>query len=257
MKKINIFLLIILFTESCTFKKQLVYLNDSNKTDFIKNVNDEVTGNVIEPGDILSIDVQTSIPEAAIPYNEISDKKFALQNIELLKLQGYLVDKQLMINFPVLGKIKVGGLNEFELESVITDLLIKGSHLSNPTVKIRKINSKFTILGEVRNPGTFSYFERKLNILQAIGYAGDLTIDAKRKDISLIREQAEGKKIYKVDLTDINLLDQPYYNIKNNDVIIINPSFSKIKSAGFIGSPSSVASIASLLLSITLLITNN
>jgi polysaccharide export outer membrane protein len=90
-----------------------------------------------------------------------------------------------------------------------------------------------------------------------LGYAGDLTIDGKRKDVKLIREENGTREVYTIELTKAELLNSSTYFIKNNDVIIVNPSFSKVKSAGFIGSPASVASIASLLLSITLLITNN
>ena len=88
----------------------------------------------------------------------------------------------MMINFPVLGKVNTNGLNENQLEEKLKNLLIQGNHLSSPTVLVRRINSKFTVLGEVKNPGTFSYSDKKINILQALGYAGDLTIDGKRKE---------------------------------------------------------------------------
>ena len=136
----------------------------------------------------------------------------------------------------------------------LKSLLEEGNHLSNPTVSVRRINNKFTVLGEVNNPGTFSHLERKLNILQALGYAGDLTIDGKRKDITLIRDENGTRTAYNIELTKSEFLNSPLYNIKNNDIIIINPSFNKVKSAGFIGSPASIATIASLLLNITLLI---
>ena len=139
----------------------------------------------------------------------------------------------------------------------ITQLLLEGKHLTNPIVKISVINSKFTVLGEVKLPGTFSNFDENLNIFQALGYAGDLTIFGKRKDITLIREENDLRKIYKVDLTKSNIFLEPYYLIKKNDVIIVNPNYSQVKSAGFIGSASSIASISSLLLSITLLIITN
>ena len=160
----------------------------------------------------------------------------------------------MMINFPVLGKINVDNLNEEQLEEKIKNLLQEGNHLTNPTISVRRINNKFTVLGEVKNPGTFSYLERSLNILQALGYAGDLTIDGRRKDITLIREEEGVKKAYNIELTKSEFLNSPSYNIKNNDIIIVNPTFNKVKSAGFIGSPASIATIASLLLNITLLI---
>lgn len=257
MKYLFLTILAAIILASCSTKNQLIYLKDFDKQNTYSKLDYSVLNNNIEVGDILKIDVQTIVPEAAIPYNKISTRQTQSQNLDLLKLEGYLVDDFKMINYPVLGKISVEGLSENQLESKITQLLLDGNHLTNPTVKVRRVNSKFTVLGEVRNPGTYSYFDKNLNIFQALGFAGDLTIDGKRKDITLIREENGNREVYKIELTKAELLNRPIYYIKNNDVLIVNPSFSKVKSAGFIGSPASVASIASLLLSITLLITNN
>jgi len=257
MKNLILTLFTVLFFGACSTKNQLIYLKDSSNYDTFSKIDNSLHKNLIKPGDILKIDVQTIVPEAALPYNKITNNQVFNKNVEILKLEGYRVDNFSMITFPVLGKISVDGLSENDIESKITSLLLNGNHLTNPTVKVSRLNSKFTVLGEVRNPGTFSYFDQNLNIFQALGYAGDLTIDGKRKDIKLIREENGVREIYNIELTQTELLNRPIYYIRNNDIIIVNPSFSKVKSAGFIGSPASVASIASLLLSITLLITNN
>lgn len=257
MKNLTITLIIVFLFGACSTKNQLIYLNDSNKYDTFTKIDHSLHKNLIEPGDILKIDVHTIVPEASIPYNKITNGQVNSQNLNILKLEGYLVDNFSMITFPVLGKISVDGLSENEIENKITSLLLDGNHLTNPTVKVRRLNSKFTVLGEVMKPGTFSYFDQNLNILQALGYAGDLTIDANRKEIKLIREENGVLEIYNLELTQTELLNRPIYYIRNNDVIIVNPSFSKVKSAGFIGSPASISSIASILLSITLLIINN
>tara|TARA_B100000927_G_scaffold290802_1_gene290650 strand:- start:455 stop:1222 length:768 start_codon:yes stop_codon:yes gene_type:complete len=246
----------ILFTfilTSCSTKNQIVYLKDIKKQEANSWVDFSVANDKIESGDILKIDVTTTIAEASIPYNKKVASTFN-NNLELLNLEGYLVNKQMTINFPVLGKVNVENCNEEQLEVKIKELLEKGNHLTNPTISVRRINNKFTVLGEVRNPGTFSYLERDLNILQALGYAGDLTIDGKRKDITLIREDNGVRKAYNIELTKSEFMNSALYKIKNNDILIINPTFNKVKSAGFIGSPASIATIASLLLNITLLI---
>lgn len=243
-----------LFT-SCSTKNQLIYLKDIKKHEANSWAEFSVIENRIESNDILKIEISTVVPEASLPYNKLnSSNNTTLNSIEFLKLQGYVVDNKMMINFPVLGKINVDNLNEQQLEDKIKNLLIEGNHLTKPVVSVRRINNKFTVLGEVRNPGTFSYFERSINILQALGYAGDLTIDGKRKDITLVREENGVRKAFNIELTKSDFLNSPQYNIKNNDILIINPSFNKVKSAGFIGSPASIATIASLLLNITLLI---
>jgi len=257
MKYLSLTILSLLIISSCSTKSQLVYLKNSDKQNTFSQVDYSALKNTIEVGDILKIDVQTIVPEAAVPYNKVAANQTPSYNLDILKLEGYLVDDSKTINYPVLGKISVDGLSENDLESKITQLLLEGNHLTNPTVKVRRVNSKFTVLGEVRTPGTYSYYDNNLNLFQALGYAGDLTIDGKRKDVKLIREEDGVRKVYTIELTKADLLNSSNYYIRNNDVIIVNPSFSKVKSAGFIGSPASVASIASLLLSITLLITNN
>jgi polysaccharide export outer membrane protein len=112
-------------------------------------------------------------------------------------------------------------------------------------------------LGEVQKPGTYSFVENRVSILQALGYAGDLTIDAVRKEINLIREIDGQRIVYTIDLTDTETMNATTFYMQPNDVIIVRPNFRKVKSAGFIGNPSSIASISSLLLSITLLLINN
>ena len=255
MKNFYYSIICLIFFNSCSTKNQLIYLKDIKKQQANSWVDIPQVKDRIESGDILKIDVKTTVPEASIPYNVYSTSRNQNSStLELIKLEGYLVDDKMMINFPVLGKVNTNGLNEKQLEEKLKNLLIQGNHLSNPTVLVRRINSKFTVLGEVKNPGTFSYSDKKINILQALGYAGDLTIDGKRKDITLIRDENGTRKAYNIELTKSDFLNSPLYNIKNNDILIINPSFNKVKSAGFIGSPASIATIASLLLNITLLI---
>ncbi len=246
-------LFIIILISSCSSKKQLIYLNDTPTQNFIKSKNN--LEYKINKGDILKIDIYTVVPEASQPYNNFQNNN--LTNSELLPLEGYTVDSDFKINFPILGGINVENLTEATLAKKIRSLLISEGHLEDPHVIVKLVNSKFTVLGEVSKPGTYVHFNKNLNIFQALGYAGDLLITAKRKNITLIREENGLKKTFKLSLTKGELLNKPYYYIKNNDVIIVEPNFNKIKSAGFIGSPESIASIASLLLSITLLIINN
>jgi len=254
MKNFLVVIVVVFVLASCSTNSQLIYLKDTDSNNFNK-VDYSNLRNNIEPGDILKIDVQTIFPEAALPYN-IPILNSNSSNLQVLKLEGYFIDESMMINYPVLGELSVEDLSLDQLENKITQLLLEGGHLTNHIVKIKRLNSKFTVLGQVHNPGTFSNIDEKLNILQALGYAGDLTIEGKRKDITLIREKNGIRKIHKIDLTNSDFLSKAHYQIRNNDVIIVNPNYSKVKSAGFIGSSSSIASISSLLLSVTLLIIN-
>jgi len=91
-------------------------------------------------------------------------------------LDGYLVNKEGLINFPVLGEIAISNLTMNEAEVKIKKLLVEGGHLKNPTVRVRVVNSKVTVLGEVNEPGTYNFSEQNITLLQALGYAGDLTM---------------------------------------------------------------------------------
>ena len=239
---------------ACSSKRNITYLNGVNEyanTDISK----QKVPYTIQADDVLRIDIHSMVPEAAIVYNRIPQNTNTSTNLNLLQLEGYLVSSDYSINFPVLGTLDVKG-STLELEKKITKLLLEGGHLVSPTVSVRLLNSKFTVLGEVRRAGTYTFLDRNLTLLQALGYAGDLTIDGERKDITLIREINGIRSARQLDITSKDILDNSAYYIRNNDVIIVNPNYNRIKSAGFIGSPQSIASISSILLSITLLIIN-
>ena len=239
---------------ACSSKRNITYLNGVNEyanTDISK----QKTPYIIQADDVLRIEIHSMVPEAAIVYNRIPQNTNTSTNLNLLQLEGYLVSSDYSINFPVLGTLDVKG-STLELEKKITKLLLEGGHLVSPTVSVRLLNSKFTVLGEVTKAGTYTFLDRNLTLLQALGYAGDLTIDGERKDITLIREINGIRSARQLDITSKDILDNSAYYIRNNDVIIVNPNYNRIKSAGFIGSPQSIASISSILLSITLLIIN-
>ena len=254
MRKLMFIVVIFFMISSCTSKRGMTYLNGVDNFNFT-DINKQKIAYTIQADDILSVEVRSVEPEAAIVYNRISQKTGTISNIDLLQLEGYLVSSDYTINFPVLGILKVEGTIS-EVEKNIAKLLSDSGHLVRPTVTVRLLNGKFTVLGEVTRPGTFTFIEKNLSLLQALGYAGDLTINGKRKNITLIREVNGIRSTRKLDLTSKDILDNPSYYIRNNDVIIVNPNYSRIKSAGFIGSPQTIASISSLLLSITLLIIN-
>jgi len=254
MKKIFHLLLISSLFFACSFKNQLTYINNG-KEDYVSKINFSKK-NYIEIGDVLKIEVKTAVAEVSAPYNNL-DRDNSSYNTNKLILDGYDVAKDSTINYPFFGKITVVGLTTNELAEKMRNMFISNGQLTNPHISINIVNSKFTILGEVSSPGTYFNYENQLNIFQAIGFAGDLLITAKRKNVKLIRQENGLRKTYEFSLNKREIFDKPYYYIKSNDVIIIEPNFSKVKSAGFIGSPASIASISSLVLSITLLLINN
>jgi polysaccharide export outer membrane protein len=226
-------------------------MQDLNEVDISKVT---LTQNTIQINDILKIDVTSLEGKASLPYNKISNSGIAGASLDLIQLTGYLVSNNKTINFPILGEVSVDGKTTSALESHLKERLKFGGHLINPDVTVRLLNAKVTILGEVNKPGTYTFTEKNINFLQAIGLAGDLTIDGNREDVILIRE-FDGKRITTIiDLTSSSYLTTPYQNIQPNDVIIVNPNSKKIKSAGLVGNISTVLSIASILLSTIILI---
>ena len=245
---------ILVFLQSCVSKKDIHYLQDFSK----QSVFDILPNNYfIQPNDILKIDVGALNPNAVLPFNRFSKiNNQSVQSIEIMKLEGYLVSANKTIQFPVLGEISVSEKSTSDLELILKNFLEKEGYLINPTVSVRLLNAKFTILGEVTKPGTVTYTEKNISLLQALGLAGGLTINADREDVILIRE-TDGKRI----TTHINLLksawlNTPYQNIHPNDVLVVNPNASKVKSAGYIGDLSGILGIASILLTSIVLIFN-
>ncbi|GEC79196.1 polysaccharide biosynthesis/export family protein [Flavobacterium aquatile] len=246
--KTNFFLSIfgLFFFYSCSSKKEILYFTD---IDYKKQDQNVYTVNKIQPNDILSIIVSSSSSELSMMYNLNQDQN---QNSSLF--QGYLVSQEGKITLPILGKILVTGISLEELESLLMKKLIDEKHLKEPIVTVRLMNAKFTVLGEVNQPGTYKYTEPQISILQALGYAGDLTINGKRENVLLIREENNIKSYIMIDLTSKNWFSSPHYYIKPNDIIYVNPNGPKVKTAGYVGNLGTFISVVSVSVSLVLTI---
>ena len=242
---------LLLFFSSCVSKKDILYLQDIQNYNNSKVISFQ---NTLQENDILKIDVTSLEMKASLPYNKVLSQTAVSNSLDLILLNGYLVSNNKTINFPILGEISVEGKTIKALEDDLKTRLESGGHLIKPNVTIRLLNAKVTILGEVNNPGTYTFTEKNISLLQALGLAKDLTIDGNRKDITLIRQTYGQRKIIKLDLTSASFFDDYYQNIQPNDVIIVNPNSKKVTSAGLIGNISTVLSIASILLSTIILI---
>ena len=237
---------------SCASKKDILYLQDAD-THSTGAVN--YANATIQPNDILKITVESDVPETALPYNRGSGQGVMAQNIQVMQLDGYLVALDATINFPVLGKISTANKTTAALAELIKSQLITGGHLSAPNVNVRLLNAKVTILGEVNQPGTYNFTEQNITLMQALGYAGDLTINGKRRDILMTREVDGMRQVTHIDLTSATFMKSPYYFVKPNDLIVVNPNNPRVKNAGYISNVGTVLTIASLALSITILLT--
>lgn len=240
------------FFVSCASKKDIILFSDIKE-----GTENNITYSFpkIQVNDILDVKITTLNPETSLPYNSTNANSAAISSIELLKLQGHLVSAEGKINLPILGAINASGKTTSELEKSISTILESNGHLKNPSVSVRILNAKVTILGEVKMPGTYTYSEQTITLPQAIGYAGDITIEANRKEVVLIREEEGMRKYHKIDLTKTDWFNSPYYNVKQNDIVYVYPNNVKVKSAGFIGNTSTVLSVFSILLTTFVLLT--
>ena len=242
----------LLLLQSCVSKKQMLYLQD---VDTVSGQEVTYNNHTLQVDDILKISVGALIPEAALPYNNITGGSVVANSIDIMMLDGYLVSQRMTINFPVLGELSVKDKTTQDLENELKKLLVDGGYLINPNVTVRLLNAKVTILGEVKIPGTFSFTENNISLLQALGLAGDLTINGSREDVVVLRYAGGVQTTTRINLTSASFLSGPYQMVKPNDVIVVNPNSARIKTAGYVGNISAILGITSIILTSILLFT--
>lgn len=159
--------------------------------------------------------------------------------------QGYLIDENGEIDFPVIGKVKLENLSRTEAIALLESKLKE--YLTNPVITIQIQNFKVTVLGEVRNPGTFNIPNEKISLVEAIGLANDLTINGVRQNIKLIREENNVRTEYLINLTDKSILNSQFYYLQQNDIIYVEPNRAKINSSMISSAAGVFISIATLL----------
>ena len=262
MKIKSFFLLgvITLILASCSSYKQVPYLQDPAVVNAIQEAQPLYDAKIM-PKDLLTINVNTTDPEAAAPFNlTIQSSINAARTTSLTQqpaLQQYLVNNEGNIDFPVLGTLHIGGLTKSEAEDLIREKL-KPYLRETPIVTVRMTNYKISVLGEVAKPGTFTVSNEKVNVLEALAMAGDMTIWGVRNNVKLIREDATGKReIIMLDLNDADIVTSPYYYLQQNDILYVTPNKTKSKNSDigqsttmWFSATSILVSIASLLVTI-------
>src|SRR5215217_81328 len=211
--------------------------NNVRKAIYFNVTRDSVTqaiiGNpevVIQKNDLLSITVNSLSSEDAKLYNMPNTVAGSGSNAIP---GGYLVDDAGNIQFPMLGTLKAAGLTKMQLQQDITSRLIEKKLLLDPIVSIRNLNYKVTVLGEVLHPTVVNVPSEKINLLEALGYAGDLTIYAKRSNVLLIREENNQRSFKVIDLNSADIFSSPYFYLKPNDIIYVEPNKTKVSSNSF------------------------
>src|SRR5690606_36854273 len=145
--------------------------------------------------------------------------------LPILRLQNYLVDAEGYIEYPVLGKVKLGGMTRPQAISHMKGLLAE--YIVSPGVTLQITNFKVTVLSEVSNPGSFTLPHERITILEAIGLAGDLTLYGVRKNVLVIREADGEKSFHRVDLTSDEVFNSPVYMLIQNDLVYVEPNTAR------------------------------
>ena len=205
--------------------------------------------------DILKISVNTDQPQLSLIYNPRGINSNFSTNKENLLYYGYQVDFNGDINFPKIGKINVVGMTIDNLRDFLYKSITDSGDLTDPVIDVKLINAHFTILGEVNQPGRYDFLGNNINLLDALGIAGDLTITGDRKELVLIRDINNKKEFFKIDLTNTDFMAKNSFQIFSRDVIIVNPNTNRVKNAGLIGNSGTLLSLLSFLLSSIILIT--
>lgn len=219
-------ILAVFFLASCGSQKKVPY-------NYLENVKDTIDKGalknfepLIQKNDLLAINVYSNSTK-----KEVSDQLFnpPITAEPGSATQGYLVDQAGNIEFPVLGRVKAEGFTKIQLADYIKSRI--DTLLSNPTVVIRFLNYRITVLGEVGRPGTFVIPYEKVNIFEAIGLAGDIPVTGKRDNVKIYREVNGNREIATLDLTSKDIFMSPYYNLMQNDVVIVDMKKNKAKQA--------------------------
>ena len=227
LKKLILSCIIVLMLTSCGSRKELVYYQDIDSF----KINTSSYTSFLQPDDLLTIIVKGETPEAVAPYNmpNISYPGNEARAFEVQRLFTYLIDSEGNINFPSLGKVKIGGLTRIDAENLLLQKL--SLYVTNPKVDLRILNFKVSVQGEVTRPGTFPITSERITLLEAISLAGDLTVYGKRTNVLVIRENDGVKSVQRIDLTKSDFINSPYYYLRQNDVVYVEPNKTKVNAS--------------------------
>ncbi len=242
-----------LFFFSCASKKDVVYFQDTQ--DYETLVSDNSYAYKFKVDDLLSINVSTLDPEASIPFNLLTAPQGQITGgggVGQAQQIDYIVNKDGDIDFPVLGEVNILGLTPNETKELLKEKL--KIYLKNPIINIRLRNFTVTVLGQVARPGTYEVNGEQITVLEALGLAGDLDIKGERTNVLIIRDFNGTKISQRIDLTKKAALNSPVYYLTQNDVVYVEPNKSAVTSSALDNRATIAISIASVLITSTVLI---
>ena len=214
----------------------------------------------IQPDDELIITITSTLPEATAMYNLPLGNPSLKGNINATqspRIQTHIVDRNGMIQLPVLGEIQAAGLSTKELEAVIKNRV--SEHVKDPFVRVEMINFTVNVMGEVRAPQRIVVGKERFSVLDALAAAGDLTEYGKRDNVLVIRTENGKSTYHRLNLTDGSIYASPYFYLQQNDVVYVEPNDIKIDNSKYnqfsafkLSQLSTIVSLASVVASLVI-----
>ena len=204
----------------------------------------------IQPDDQLAITIYSINPAGAAPLNLNNENTSGGSNETASVGAGYLVDREGNIDLPSLGRLKIAGLTIQQLKDTIANRSLK--YINDPIVNVRYLNFRFTLLGEVANPGNFVIANEQVTLLQALGMAGDISPYGNREKILIVREM-DGQQVFEyINLHSQDIFTSPYFYLQKNDLIYVEPM--QAKTASIQDPASKILSYVSVLITLATLV---
>lgn len=223
-----LFLATMVFVASCSNTKKVLYFNTPYDTSLLSYT--LPVDPVVQKNDLLNIQVTSLSTEATAVFN-LANSPGGGGSGGTGSASGYLVHTDGYIQMPLLGRVKAAGLTLNQLRADITNLLLQKKILIDPIVSVRFVNLRIFVLGEVSRPGPIPFTTEQMSVIEAVGLAGDLPMTANKHNLLLIREE-NGRKIFRhLDLTSRDIFSSPYFYLKSNDIIYVEPTQAKVKSS--------------------------
>ena len=221
----------LLSATSCGTPKDVAYFQDlNNNPDTVITLQNRVI--TVKPTDKIYIGVKSKDPQISQLFNLMGETRGSSANNLSQDAYYYTVDSKGDIDFPVVGKIQVAGLTREEIAEKVKKSLVDASLVKDPTVTVSLSNLHYSMMGEVAKPGQYAIEEEKVTILDAISKAGDLTIQGKRNDVMVLRQENGHQKIYKINLcSGRDIFSSPAYYLQQNDVVYVTPNDTKKRSS--------------------------
>lgn len=249
---------IVTLTSSCVSNKKIAYFQDIQSVNQAKLENAiAFTEPIIQSDDILSINIFTLNPQSGAIVNQAASNNVlgggANNAVAAQQVIGFLVDRNGDVELSLIGKIKVSGLTTYQARELIREKA--AAVYKEPNVQLRFANFKVSVLGEVNSPSAYTLPNEKVTILDALSLAGDLTIYGRRENVLVIRDNNGKKEFARLDLSSSEIFNSPYYYLKQNDVVYVEPNKRKV-SASNSAQIQTIGVIASVISVIVLAISN-